>query len=115
MAGWTFAACALKSRVECGEIDELHHPARDRRGTDRCSVCIDRRLRRFLSRSKLCAISAAAFQRRACQDGGPRHDALLADGHPDLQERGRARNLEDEVERRIWAPQDLSDVPVVGA
>ena len=115
IAGWTFGARALKSRVECGEIDELHHPARDRRWTDRCSVCIDCRLRQFLSRSELCAISAADFQRHACQDGGARHHALLADGHPDLQEGGRARNLEDEVERRICAAQDLPDVSLVGA
>ena len=31
MAGWTFRTRALKSWVECGDIDEFHHPARDRR------------------------------------------------------------------------------------
>jgi hypothetical protein len=44
MAGWTFGARALNSWVECGEIDELHYPARDRRWTSDCSVRMDRGL-----------------------------------------------------------------------
>ena len=75
---------------------------------------MDRRLRQFLSRSELGAVSAADFQRHARRDGEARHHAVFADAHPDLQEGGRARNLEDEVERRIRAAQDLSDVPMVG-
>ena len=59
--------------------------------------------------------AAADFLRHACRDGQARHHAVLADAHPHLQEGGGARNLEDEVERRVRAAQDLSDVPLVGA
>ena len=61
------------------------------------------------------ALPAADLQRHARRDGEARHHAVLADAHPHLQEGGGARNLENEVERRICAAQDLSDVPMVGA
>jgi hypothetical protein len=44
MAGWTFGACAIKVCVECGEIDEFNHPARDRRWSDNRGMRMDRGL-----------------------------------------------------------------------
>ena len=67
----------------------------------------------LLPRSELGTLAAADFLRNAGGDGQARHHAVRPDDHPHLQEGSRVRNLEDEVERRVRAAQDLSDVPLV--